>query len=244
VRKEKHIDKFILSTFVFAIAFAVGIAFYYSAPAEKEAQLSASLVSASGYQEELEMAEEAAAAEEAEEAASDEEKVRTTPWNVFNIPVDTSGVYFDFSYTKDPFKKVRVGFHTIPSPMTEKEFDALKTFSENLIGIPYAVGGDNPESGFDCSGFVQYVLLNCGHQMEGRSCEAQLEFCCEISESQIMPGDLVFFKGTQERESVSHVGLYLGDGQMIHAGLGGIQIVSLSEKYWVDHFYSYARPLY
>ncbi len=168
---------------------------------------------------------------------------RTTQFNVFCVPVDTSGVTFDFSYTKNFFKRVCVSYHTIPAPMTNKEFADLDSFARKLIGVPYVSGGRTPSEGFDCSGFVLYVLSHCGGQMTAGACEGQLEFCYILDEKDLRPGDLVFFTGTQNRESVSHVGIYLGDRQMIHAGMQGICIVDLDGEYWPEHFYCYGRPI-
>ncbi|MFH1035973.1 MAG: C40 family peptidase [Pseudomonadota bacterium] len=135
----------------------------------------------------------------------------------------------------------------------------LKT-ARGLLGVPYRSGGDRPEIGFDCSGFVSFVLGQNGIDL-GRSSPEQFKHGQKISRSELHPGDLVFFAHSQVRKvkvkakgkskskivakarRVSHVGIYIGNGEFIHAASGNrrIQVNELSEDYWARHFYGARR---
>lgn len=104
--------------------------------------------------------------------------------------------------------------------------------AEHLLGAPYRLGGESP-SGVDCSGLVQYAYLQAGIQVP-RSAAAQ--FQAGWSQRQILPGDLLFFR-TGGGSRISHVGIYAGGGQMIHASSGSRRVrkVSLNHPYWRRH---------
>ena len=113
--------------------------------------------------------------------------------------------------------------------------------AEQYLGRPYVWGGYSP-SGFDCSGFVSYVVNNCGagFNFERLTAESWRRQCSIISASQARPGDLIFFHGTYNTSGASHVGIYLGDGKMIHCG-NPVKISSINTAYWQQHFYCYGR---
>lgn len=101
--------------------------------------------------------------------------------------------------------------------------------AERMVGTPYVLGGESP-SGVDCSGLVQYTYQQAGIRVP-RTTGAQ--FQAARSQRQVLPGDLLFFR-TDDSGRVSHVGIYAGRGQMIHAssGSGRVRKVSLRQPYW------------
>ena len=109
---------------------------------------------------------------------------------------------------------------------------------------PYVWGGSNPDTSFDCSGFVSYVLTNSGLVNTGRlGAQGLYNVCTPVSKANAQPGDLIFFVGTYDTPGVSHVGIYVGDGVMIHCG-DPIQYTSINSSYWQQHFFAFGRPAY
>ena len=107
---------------------------------------------------------------------------------------------------------------------------------------PYRWGGSSPETSFDCSGFVSWCINASGYADVGRqTAQGLYNISSTISQGNAQPGDLIFFTGTYNSGGpVSHVGIYLGNGQMIHAG-DPIKITNINTSYWQSHFYSYGR---
>lgn len=101
--------------------------------------------------------------------------------------------------------------------LTDERFATLITEAEKYLGYPYVWGGSSPETSFDCSGFVSYVLTNTGLCNTGRL-GAQGLYNISTPVSAPQPGDLVFFVGTYDTSGISHVGIYVGDGMMLHCG--------------------------
>ena len=118
---------------------------------------------------------------------------------------------------------------------------ALLSEALSHLGTPYVWGGYDP-SGFDCSGFVSWCLVHSGARNTGRLTAQELyDICTPISEAEAMPGDLIFFTGTYDSEGpVSHIGIYLGNGQMVHSGHPN-QVASIYTPYWISHFYGFGR---
>ncbi|MBQ7344540.1 MAG: C40 family peptidase [Oscillospiraceae bacterium] len=113
--------------------------------------------------------------------------------------------------------------------------------AKKLLGTPYVWGGTTPK-GFDCSGFVQYVLDQSGITIPRTTAE-QVKVGKLITKSDLLPGDLVFLKDTY-RTGVSHVGIYIGDGKMIHASSSkGVTTSDLSSSYYQKHYHSARRVL-
>ena len=118
---------------------------------------------------------------------------------------------------------------------------AVITTAEKYIGVPYVWGGSSP-SGFDCSGFVQYVFQQHGIQLN-RTASTQYQHGIYVSQGNLQPGDLVFFQNTYTT-GISHLGIYIGNGEFIHASSSnGVTISQLSNAYWSSHYYGARRIL-
>ncbi len=118
---------------------------------------------------------------------------------------------------------------------TSSAGDTIVDEAMRYLGVPYVWGGSSP-SGFDCSGYVQYVMRACGYSIN-RTASAQLEDGYAVSYSNLLPGDLVFFHSTYDTDApASHVGIYIGDDQFIHAGGDYVQVSNLSSGYYSDHY--------
>ena len=125
---------------------------------------------------------------------------------------------------------------------TDIEFGNMIHEAEKYLGYPYVWGGSSPSTSFDCSGFVSYVINNCGNGWNvGRQTANGLKNCCSIIRpEEAKPGDLVFFQGTYNTSGTSHLGIYVGDGMMIHCG-NPISYASIETSYWEEHFYCFGR---
>ena len=136
-------------------------------------------------------------------------------------------------YTNPPPK------HDVPEAyLADETFAAILAEAEKYVGFPYVWGGSNPNTSFDCSGFVSYVYNQCGWDF-GRL-GAQGLYNISTRTSSPKPGDLVFFTGTYDTPGISHVGIYMGDGWMLHCG-DPISYANLNTSYWQSHFYAYGK---
>ena len=136
-------------------------------------------------------------------------------------------------YTSPPVE------HDIPEAyLADETFAAILKEAEKYIGFPYVWGGSSPSTSFDCSGFVSYVYNQCGWSF-GRL-GAQGLYNISTRTSSPKPGDLVFFTGTYDTQGISHVGIYVGDGWMLHCG-DPISYANLNTSYWQSHFYAYGK---
>lgn len=135
--------------------------------------------------------------------------------------------------------------YEIPSEvLADETFSVLITEAEKYIGMPYVWGGSNPNTSFDCSGFICWSMGNSGVWNVGRtSAQGLYNLCTPVAKSNAQPGDLIFFKGTYDTPGISHVGLYVGAGKMLHCG-DPIRYVDINTTYWQAHFYAFARPPY
>lgn len=111
---------------------------------------------------------------------------------------------------------------------------ALRSYGMKYIGTPYVWGGETPR-GFDCSGYTQYIFRNNGLTIN-RSVINQLGNGIIIKREDLQCGDLVIFSNTTDRGFASHVGMYIGDGKIIHSANGGVATVPLSNFYWNAHY--------
>lgn len=101
-------------------------------------------------------------------------------------------------------------------------------------------GGSSPETSFDCSGFVSWVYNHSGWSIGRCTAQGLYNICTPVSEGEVQPGDLVFFKGTYATYGVSHVGIYMGNAEMLHCG-DPISYADLTLPYWKQHFFAYGR---
>ena len=122
--------------------------------------------------------------------------------------------------------------------LADETFAAILKEAEKYVGYPYVWGGSSPSTSFDCSGFVSYVYNQCGWSF-GRL-GAQGLYNISTRTSSPKPGDLVFFTGTYDTPGISHVGIYVGDGWMLHCG-DPISYANLNTSYWQSHFYAYGK---
>ena len=126
--------------------------------------------------------------------------------------------------------------------LSDPSFKALITEAEKYLGYPYVWGGSSPSTSFDCSGFVCWVYTASGvHNLPRTTATGIYNQCTVIPKSEAKPGDLVFFTKTYDCDGpVSHIGIYVGDGMMIHAG-SPIKYASIETSYWQEHFYAFGR---
>ena len=123
------------------------------------------------------------------------------------------------------------------APVVAPSIAAVINEAKKLVGTPYVWGGSTV-AGFDCSGFIYYVFNKAGQSMNRTSAEGYYDRSFYVNTPQV--GDLVFFENTY-KAGISHVGVYLGNNEFIHAGSDGVQISSVSSGYWKQHFESYKR---
>ena len=126
--------------------------------------------------------------------------------------------------------------------LSDPSFKALITEAEQYLGYPSVWGGSSPSTSFDCSGFVCWVYTASGvHNLPRTTATGIYNQCTVISKSEAKPGDLVFFTKTYDCDGpVSHIGIYVGNGMMIHAG-SPIKYASIETSYWQEHFYAFGR---
>ena len=136
-------------------------------------------------------------------------------------------------YTSPPVE------HDIPEAyLADETFAAILKEAEKYIGFPYVWGGSSPSTSFDCSGFVSYVYNQCGWDFGRLGAQGLYNISARTSNPK--PGDLVFFTGTYDTPGISHVGIYVGDGWMLHCG-DPIGYANLNSSYWQSHFYAYGK---
>ena len=126
--------------------------------------------------------------------------------------------------------------------LTDEKFRKMITEAEKYLGYPYVWGGSSPSTSFDCSGFVSWVINHCGNGWNvGRQTANGLMGKCDIiPKREAKPGDLIFFQKTYNTSGASHVGIYVGNGMMIHCG-NPISYASTETNYWRQHYYCMGR---
>ena len=126
------------------------------------------------------------------------------------------------------------------APVVETVGEQIVNYAYNFLGTPYVWGGSSP-SGFDCSGFTQYVFKQMGYSIK-RTAAQQLT--CGYAVTDLQLGDLVFFENTYTTGAdASHVGIYVGDNQFIHAASGGVKVTDLSDDYYAARYIGARRVI-
>ena len=127
-----------------------------------------------------------------------------------------------------------------PEALADEQFAAMIAEAEKYLGYPYVWGGASPSTSFDCSGFVSWVVNHTGWNFGRLTADGLLGVCTPVSGADARPGDLVFFQGTYNTSGASHVGIYVGNGMMIHCG-DPISYANINTSYWQSHFYTFGR---
>lgn len=163
---------------------------------------------------------------------------------MFGVYMETQGnkSYLFEGNIYAPNKGEYTDYDIPPDALTDPAFAALIKEAEKYLGYPYVWGGSSPSTSFDCSGFVCWVLRESGVYNIGRTtAQGIFNQTAKIPPNEARPGDIIFFTGTYASSgAVSHVGIYVGNGMMIHCG-NPIQYASVNTPYWTEHFYAYGR---
>jgi len=182
--------------------------------------------------------------------------------NLSHLPVvsmshHTLGMFALYMGTHGNMEGIFRGGHAsaLKDPMLydipQETLDANPTFARLMeeankyIGYPYVWGGSDPETSFDCSGFISYVFTNSGVYNTGRlGAKGLRSLCRNVPVDQVKPGDIVFFDGTIEGAAgVTHCGIYVGNNMMLHCG-SPIGYANLNDSYWRQHFHSFGHVPY
>ena len=186
--------------------------------------------------------------------------VRLENKNLSHLPVvsmshHTMGMYALYMATHGNMEGIFSGPHATPlrDPVlydipqetldTDPTFAKLMEEATKYIGYPYVWGGADPETSFDCSGFISYVYTHSGVYNTGRLGAKGLHSLCQtVPPDQAKPGDIVFFEGTMGEgvDGITHCGIYVGNHRMLHCG-SPIGYADLNDSYWRKHFHSYGR---
>ena len=133
-----------------------------------------------------------------------------------------------------------ISYEIPPEALQDADFRAMITEAERYLGYPYVWGGSSPSTSFDCSGFVSWVINHSVGSVGRQTANGLMGCCTYVAPNEAKPGDLIFFQGTYNTSGASHVGIYVGNGMMIHCG-NPIQYASIETNYWKQHFYCFGR---
>lgn len=166
---------------------------------------------------------------------------QTELYTAYNLTYGNRSYLFDIAGI--PNESIGGAGYEIPEEaLSDEQFARMIREAEKYLGMAYVWGGASPETGFDCSGFVSWVINNSGNGWDvGRqTAEGLRGSCAAVPASEAKPGDLVFFQGTYNTSGASHVGIYAGNGMMIHAG-SPVKYSNIRTPYWEGHLLSYGR---
>ena len=174
------------------------------------------------------------------------EELDDDQWKRYEILQDTKGgrpYLFNGSLSwgsSDGSGEAGIDYQVPAEALTDPEFAAMLEEAEKYLGTPYVWGGSTPETGFDCSGYVCWVLNESGWDVGRTTANGLWQQATKISEAEAKPGDLVFFEGTYDTPGASHVGIYVGNGMMISAG-DPIKYSNIHSSYWDKHLLGFGR---
>ena len=161
-------------------------------------------------------------------------------YNALNTTYGNRDYLFDVSTI--PVSGDGMSYEIPPEALSDQKFANMIKEAEKYLGYPYVWGGSSPSTSFDCSGYVSWVINNCGNGWSyGRmTADGLRSICTYVSPSEAKPGDLIFFQKTYNTSGASHVGIYVGNGMMIHCG-NPIKYSNINTSYWQEHFLCYGR---
>ena len=174
------------------------------------------------------------------------EELDSDQWARYEVLQDTKGgrpYLFNGKLSwesSDGSGEAGIDYQVPAEALTDPEFASMLQEAEKYLGTPYVWGGSSPETGFDCSGYVCWVLNESGWDVGRTTANGLWQQSTKISEQEAKPGDLVFFEGAYDTPGASHVGIYVGDGMMISAG-DPIKYSNIHSSYWDGHLLGFGR---
>lgn len=193
----------------------------------------------------LEKAEEYAKKKSGNTKRTDEAEIQQKgPWDFKDQKYPDKVLQFYFVQVSQTGGGGSFGFSLPSEALSDKEFmNMYNEISKYVQGnYPYVFGGSSPETSFDCSGFVCWVINHCGNgwNVDRTSANGLLSYCAEVKKEDAKPGDLIFFQGTYNEPGASHVGIVVGNNHFAHFGNPG-KISDYTGSYWVEHFLAIGR---
>lgn len=193
----------------------------------------------------LEKAEEYAKKKSGNTKRTDEAEIQQKgPWDFKDQKYPDKVLQFYFVQVSQAGGGGSFGFSLPSEALSDKEFmNMYNEISKYVQGnYPYVFGGSSPETSFDCSGFVCWVINHCGNgwNVDRTSANGLFSYCAEVKKEDAKPGDLIFFQGTYNEPGASHVGIVVGNNHFAHFGNPG-KISDYTGSYWVEHFLAIGR---
>lgn len=163
-------------------------------------------------------------------------------YDIYNTTYGNRDYLFDITTLPGGGGAGGFGYEIPAEALTDEKFAKMIREAEKYLGYPYVWGGASPSTSFDCSGYVSWVINNCGNgwNIGRQTAEGLRGYCAYVSPAEAKPGDLIFFQGTYDTAGASHVGIYVGDNMMIHCG-NPIQYANINSTYWQQHFMAFGR---
>jgi cell wall-associated NlpC family hydrolase len=129
----------------------------------------------------------------------------------------------------------------VSSPISQGQANDITIYAVGLVGTPYRYGGNTPDTGFDCSGLIGHVYQTRGGVRPPRTVSRLQDWGRPVARDSVRTGDLVLFA---QGDTVSHAGIYVGDGRFVHApSTGGeVRLDQLNSKYWSSQQVTFRRP--